>query len=288
MNKLIFISHSEADKEVAARLVDFLLSALDLTDEEILCTSVPGHQLPPGDHISQHLKADLGISVAVIALITRKSLGSSWVVFELGASWALDKPIVPILAPGLEPGDLPGPVPEYVCVCADNEDASSRLVDAVQQIASRLGIGQKATGKLPAKLEELLQALRRCAQEPAHAVILGAGTSGIRMLELLLEMEIPVWAIYDKRPDAEGLPLARQHQVPLYYGSSEEFLRLLGHCRAQPDARYHFLLTSQEPGFTTYVDKNWRHLRNCVLYRMGRNFPPDFSKQDLLPLFERT
>ena len=39
----IFISHSHADKEIAKKLVDYLLAALKIDDDDIRCTSVPGY-----------------------------------------------------------------------------------------------------------------------------------------------------------------------------------------------------------------------------------------------------
>ncbi|MDJ0903419.1 MAG: hypothetical protein QNJ55_31930 [Xenococcus sp. MO_188.B8] len=41
----IFISHSHSDEAIAYKLVQFLLAALRLEDEEILCTSNPDQGL---------------------------------------------------------------------------------------------------------------------------------------------------------------------------------------------------------------------------------------------------
>lgn len=156
MQRLVFISHKESDQEIATLLVDFLLSALDLNDEEVRCTSVPGHQLPFGISIAQQLQNDLNTSTALIALITTDSLRSTWVLFELGASWAMGKLIVPILGPGLTYQHLPGPLTNYPGVQITAENASARLRDAVKQIAVIFGISEKTGGKTEAKLKKFI------------------------------------------------------------------------------------------------------------------------------------
>ncbi len=39
----IFISHSHSDREIAEQLVNFLLAALEIKEEDIRCSSVPGY-----------------------------------------------------------------------------------------------------------------------------------------------------------------------------------------------------------------------------------------------------
>jgi hypothetical protein len=160
MDTKIFISHKHSDENIASALVDLLTSALEVSDSQIRCTSVPGHQLPFGRTIAQQLKEDISASSGVIIIATQGSLTSKWVLFELGASWALGKILIPILGPGLNPGDLPGPVSEYPCVKIDGLDASIRLRDALSQMASVLGMSEKSGGKAEAKLNEFINAFR--------------------------------------------------------------------------------------------------------------------------------
>ena len=90
----IFISHNHCDKQIASELVDFLLAALTIEPEDIRCTSVPGHQLPFGTSIGEQLKGDLNETTGLIALITKDSLRSIWMLFELGSVWAMEKGLV--------------------------------------------------------------------------------------------------------------------------------------------------------------------------------------------------
>lgn len=154
----IFISHSEADVQLAELIVNLILSSIHLDDDQIRCTSVPGHQLPFGHNISQLLKDDIRLSPIIIALITETSLASSWVMFELGASWALNKTVIPIIGPSLTYKDLPGPLVTNTCIQIGNSDASSRIRDALSQIALELKIDEKTGGKSQSNLEKFLSA----------------------------------------------------------------------------------------------------------------------------------
>jgi len=160
--KLLFISHKESDQEIASKLVDLVLASLDLKDDEVRCTSVPGHTLQYGKSISIQLKEDINISSVIIALITKESLKSKWVLFELGASWALGKMLVPILAPELTENNLPGPLSENLCIKIGDSRASSELIDALEQAASKLAVSTKIGSKRQVKLEEFVETFKSC------------------------------------------------------------------------------------------------------------------------------
>ena len=156
----IFISHSHSDQEIASLLVDFLLEALKMEQEDIRCTSVIGHQLPFGTSISEQLRDDLNTTTGLIALITKDSLRSSWVLFELGSAWATRRLVVPILGPGLNHQDLPGPLKDYPVVRIDDEQASYRLTDAINKLASTLNVQQRISSKRDQRLNEFLNEFR--------------------------------------------------------------------------------------------------------------------------------
>jgi len=171
MSSFVFISHSHADQALAEALVEFVLGALELDPDALRCTSVPGHQLPFGRTISEQLKADIGETSAILVLLTRESLKSKWVLFELGASWALGKIVVPILGHELTTDALPGPLAAYPSVQIDNNDAPSRLADAMGQIAKTLALRERTGGKREAKLRafvELARSWQELVSEPAR------------------------------------------------------------------------------------------------------------------------
>ena len=108
----IFVSHSKEDKKLAESLVEYLTLVLEIEARQIRCTSVDGYKHSPGDHTSIRLRNDLAECTAVIGLVTPDSLKSSWVLFELGAGWGMEKLVLALLSPEIEPKQLPGPLNE--------------------------------------------------------------------------------------------------------------------------------------------------------------------------------
>ncbi|ACK73340.1 GUN4 domain protein [Gloeothece citriformis PCC 7424] len=119
------------------------MASLDIQYAQIRCTSVPGHQLPFGTSISEQLKKDLNNTTGLIALITKDSLLSTWVLFELGSAWSRDKLVIPIVGPGLSYENLPGPLKDYPGVLINDEYCSYRLTDAINQLADTLNIAHQ-------------------------------------------------------------------------------------------------------------------------------------------------
>ena len=160
MNRLIFISHRESDAKVAEPLVNLLLSSLEITEDEIRCTSVPGHKLDFGKAIDDQFKADIRISTVVVALLTKQSLESNWVLFELGASWEYGKMLLPILGSSLSVDDLPDPLRRINCVQITKPSAREDLVAAVKIIARELGITMKTSSRADRDLTEFIETFR--------------------------------------------------------------------------------------------------------------------------------
>ncbi len=157
---MIFISHREYERDLAAALTELIISSLEIPDNKIRATSVAGYQLPFGKTIAEQLKADINESDAVFVLITPSSLQSNWVLFELGASWALGSMLIPILAPGLTEKDLPGPLAEYPIIKISATDAGSRMRDAIKQVSTNTGFREKTGGRAQQKLEIFLKEFR--------------------------------------------------------------------------------------------------------------------------------
>ena len=157
----IFISHSHSDEVIAFKLVDFLLAALELKEKEILCTSNPDQGLSySSSSITDQLKKQLKNSEALIILITADSLHSAWIPFEAGSFWTTDKPIIPILGPGLTQNDLPGPLKSFLSIPIEVRDVEDRINSAIKQIAISLNLQQEVTRRRSYKLQEFSSALK--------------------------------------------------------------------------------------------------------------------------------
>jgi nucleoside 2-deoxyribosyltransferase len=54
--------------------------------------------LSAGEKWEPKLRNELSSTDVVVALLTPNSVISSWVLHEIGAAWALEKPIIPVVA----------------------------------------------------------------------------------------------------------------------------------------------------------------------------------------------
>ena len=132
----IFLSHSGQDALLAGLLVDLLRTALTLRASEIRCTSVEGYRLPGGADTAEQLREELLVSSTFIGLISPQSFSSAYVLFELGARWGAKKHLVPLLAPGVEPSILRGPIADLNALRCD---VMAQLHQLVHDVASHLG-----------------------------------------------------------------------------------------------------------------------------------------------------
>lgn len=106
----LFVSHAHLDADIAERLVGALELAAHVPDGAIRCTSVPGYQLDLGAMAPDVLRRELAAAECVVAILTPNGLLSPWVLFELGATWAQAKTVLPLLGGPLSGKDLPGPL----------------------------------------------------------------------------------------------------------------------------------------------------------------------------------
>lgn len=103
----LFISHTAVDRDLAAFL------------EETAYIAVPGIQVFRASGVGQ-IKAgrewfdvvtrELRGADLYMVLLTESSVGKPWVSFETGAAWYTKRPLVPVLAPGFHPQDVPEPL----------------------------------------------------------------------------------------------------------------------------------------------------------------------------------
>ncbi len=86
----VFISHSDVDMVSARKLRNLLVhraNAYVFTTED----------LSAGEKWENKLRDELAAADVIVALLTPTSVHSNWVLQEIGAAWALGKPIVPVI-----------------------------------------------------------------------------------------------------------------------------------------------------------------------------------------------
>lgn len=151
----IFVSHAAADEKLASALVDCIFSCMVLEDEEVRCTSVPGHKLPIGGDSSTILRDELSETGVVVGLLTQNSIVSSWVLFELGATWGARKNLQPLLADDVDYSDIPGPLAGcHAGKLAEKND----LTQFFEELRKVIGAKARSSAKIDSAINQLVKA----------------------------------------------------------------------------------------------------------------------------------
>jgi nucleoside 2-deoxyribosyltransferase len=86
----VYISHSPVDIVFARHVRNLLVQRVNA---QVFTTE----ELSAGEKWQSKLRDELSSSDVVVALLTPHSADSSWVLHEIGAAWALEKPIIPVV-----------------------------------------------------------------------------------------------------------------------------------------------------------------------------------------------
>lgn len=130
----IFVSHAFKDDALAAAFVRWIELCLHIpAGKTIRCTSASGYKLTIGDDGAAILREDLRASDIVLGLMTDSSLGSAYVLMELGAAWALNKRVGLLVLPPLDFHQIRGPIAALHGV---KMDATHDLVDVAETISA--------------------------------------------------------------------------------------------------------------------------------------------------------
>jgi hypothetical protein len=149
----IFISHSSADIEIVKTLIELLRSALPIAAAKIRCTSVDGYRLPVGASTDVMLRNEVNNCKVLIGVISPKSIASAYVLFELGARWGQEKPMLPVVIDTEGKTLLRGPLSG---INALDLSQTAQVHQLVGDIAGLLKIKQEKPAVYTAHLEKLV------------------------------------------------------------------------------------------------------------------------------------
>lgn len=149
----IFISHAHDDVILASRLVDLIRGCTRIESSAIRCSSVPGYGLPL-THISHQIRKELRECDIVIGLVTRNSIESDYVNFELGVGWYLNKAWA-LLGGDIAYTDIPGPLKEHNALSIANP---SNLATLIKEICVKTSIPAEDINILNNKIENFIEA----------------------------------------------------------------------------------------------------------------------------------
>jgi len=149
----IFISHSSKNLEIAKHLLDLIKTATNLSSDKIRCTSVPGYKLQGGSNTDEVLKKEINESKLLLALITKESMESTYVLFELGARWAVELPLIPIVKSSSDFSLFKGPLGNYHGISISDENDIHQLIS---EIGKTLEISLEPVELYNSKIKDLL------------------------------------------------------------------------------------------------------------------------------------
>lgn len=161
----VFISHASADHPLANELFDLLQLGCDLPRGEVSCTSVDGAGIEVGEDFVRWIQAHLATAPISVLLITPNYLASRFCLAEMGAAWALEKAVFPLVLPN-HPREVGGVLLGRQTVALDAPG-----LDALRDhIARHHKPAAAATGRWNAKkgdfLRELPELLARLPAPP--------------------------------------------------------------------------------------------------------------------------
>lgn len=167
----LFISHSSRDREMAGLLVDLFRSALNLSAQDIRCTSVDGNRLAGGQETDRTLRTEIRECEAFVGLISEASIESAYVLFELGARWGVERHLLPLLAPNADGSLMRGPLSGINALSCSN---AADLHQMIQELSEILGLRPEGPPTYQRRIDEILSlvvrsTVPRAKEEPAHA-----------------------------------------------------------------------------------------------------------------------
>lgn len=154
----IFVSHSTLDKKIAESLTEILKNSLEIDPGRIRCTSVEGHRLQGGVTTDVQLRQELVEAECFVGLLTPQSVTSTYVLFELGARWGADRRLIPLLAAGLQHGDLRGPL---TAVHGHSCDSAGELHQLIDELADILKVNKRPVANYEKYIERLAKMSRK-------------------------------------------------------------------------------------------------------------------------------
>lgn len=149
----IFISHSSRDLELVALVVDLLHLALHLATKDLRCTSLDGYRLPGGADIDSQLRSEIMHATTLIGVISNDSFDSAYVLFELGARWGQGTNLIPLLAHGMSPSSLQGPITRYNALSCESEEQLQQLI---YDVGRQIGVTPEPPHAVQAKIRTIV------------------------------------------------------------------------------------------------------------------------------------
>jgi hypothetical protein len=95
MSRRFFLSHSTKDKNLVSGFMELMRSGMDLREQDIFCTSQESIRV--SESYIDVIRDNFNKAAVIILLISKNYMESPFCLCEMGAAWASEKAIFPIL-----------------------------------------------------------------------------------------------------------------------------------------------------------------------------------------------
>lgn len=153
----LFISHAAKDEAIIEEFADLLQLGIGVQHDDFFCSSLPGMGIPTGRDFVTHIKTQIQNPALVIVVMSPAFLESQFCHNEVGATWALDLPVYPILVPPIGYGEVRGVLQGRQAAKLDSKEGLNDLRD---HVIGALGLPPLPTSKWERKRDRFLERLR--------------------------------------------------------------------------------------------------------------------------------
>ncbi len=227
----LFICHTSDDVVIVEPLIELLRGALNLSADDIRCTSVDGYRLRGGANTDAELRREVHDCEAFVGVISEASIQSVYVIFELGARWGSQGYLLPLLAPGVPSSILKGPLQGINALRLDNR---SQLHQILSDLGGELKLQVESAAAYEKQLDRVLTvaAKEQESQQPSQLTATPTDEHQLSQEEIEIMKIMPGMARGEATVDRIARELGLSHVKTEYYlndlAREHEFLDWVG------------------------------------------------------------
>lgn len=128
-SKIVFISHTATEAELAIALKDMIEAAFPR--EVRVFVSSDERDLRPGDRWLEEIDEALVNSGALVVVCSPFAITRPWIHFESGCAWIKRVPVIPVCHSGLKKSELAPPLSSFQGLTLEEANFGHRLLNAL-------------------------------------------------------------------------------------------------------------------------------------------------------------
>ena len=170
--KKVFVSHSSKDVSYVQKIIE-LFEDIGLTENDVVCSSVPGYGIPLGEDIYDWLATQFrDFDLHVLFILSKNYYDSVACQNEMGAAWVLQKKHDAILLPGFEYENIKGAVnPRQISIKLDGDEdfLKQHLNELKDSLVQEFGLTMPSASKWERNRTSFLESISSISTEAISA-----------------------------------------------------------------------------------------------------------------------